>query len=405
MPNILLFLVDCLGSAALAEASRNRHVPNVQRLITSGTWFHQTVASATTTTPSVASLLTGRLPFTHGVRSLRGYKLNPGIVTLAEILREQGYYTHAETTGPLTDHTELNRGFETYIHRTENLYTEAWDPLLRRLRNLPSDRPWFCLVHMFELHEPPAVPREFRRRSFGATPYVRAMSALDRTRLAPLLDIAGSNAIVALTGDHGERVPRFSGAVRALERLSRTLGLGRFREIFERKHGHGFSVDDDLVLVPLVLAGPGVPANLVVNAPIRHIDLLPSVLDLCGIDEGKYVGPGWSVSEFFEGTGAPRPGYSEAVGVRLPDPQSWLLSVRHEGFKLVKRLDGSRTWLWKLSDVRTNRISDFPDVASRLETILKQFQEGARPDFTGEGLSDEERLEIEEHLKDLGYLD
>lgn len=404
--NILFLLIDCLRSSAVAHSSRVKVTPTIDALARRGTLFTTAVSTATTTTPSVASLLTGTLPFAHGVRSLLGYKLNPEVATLSQILRDHGYFTHAETTGPLTTHTGMHKGFESYVHRSGNLYTPHWSKMMARLDALPKARPWFCFVHMFELHEPPAVPKGFRSRRFGTTPYERSLSALDHMRLSRLVELADSNTLIVVTGDHGEIVPRLGRTIRGFEKLCRMVGLRRARSFFERRHGHGFSVHDDVTLVPFLMAGPGVPKDRIIGTTVRHIDWLPTALELAGIrDERGRQGLGTSLTDLFDVNGQDRPSYSEAVGVRLPGPESWLVSVRHRGFKLVKRVDGSRRWLWQLPDERRNRIDEFPEVAQDLELLLSSFRNNASLDSTGEGLSMREKAEVEEHLRDLGYLD
>ena len=75
----------------------------------------QAVSSASSTTPCVASLLTGTYSFVHGIRSIFGLKLNPTVPTLVETLRTAGYHTVAEVSGPLFPETGLDRGFDVII--------------------------------------------------------------------------------------------------------------------------------------------------------------------------------------------------------------------------------------------------------------------------------------------------
>src|SRR5215211_3558889 len=106
-PNVLFLMVDCLRADTLWDRERYPSMPHLDRLAERASVFTTAIAAATTTTPSVATMLTGLAPAEHGIRSLLGYKLRPGVRTLADELREAGYYTAAETTGPLFPETEL----------------------------------------------------------------------------------------------------------------------------------------------------------------------------------------------------------------------------------------------------------------------------------------------------------
>ena len=400
-PNILFVLLDCMRSRMLFDDSRGVQIPTIRGLIDSGVAFDTCIATSTTTSPSMGTLFTGTLPPVHGVRSLRGYKLNPGVATIAEVLRDHGYHTHAEATGPVVKQKAMDRGFDVFNHRDAVLYDQAyWAGLQEQMSALPGDRPWFFYLHLWELHWPRYLPRAYRRKKYGAHGYEQALSALDELKLPRLLELAGPNTIVAMTGDHGE-VPRLDRA----KKLARKLPFkGPSRWIGERS-GHGFDVIEDLVRVPLVLAGPGIPATGRVGTAVRHVDLFPTMLDLANVDDPRASqGPGSTLRPLFTGQGRDRPGYSEAVGVKI-GAENWLVSVRDGGFKLVKRAAGDGRWLWKLPDEHVDVAARYPAEVERLEAVLTDLLSGASLDSTGEDLSAEESAEVESHLRGLGYID
>ena len=116
--NILIIVVDCLGADFIYKEGM-AFTPTINKLKENGYSFLNTIASTTTTTPSFASLLTGLYPFQSGVRSHSGYSLNKDIRTIPQILRENGYNTYAEFTGPLTDKIGLSKGFDEYNFRSQ----------------------------------------------------------------------------------------------------------------------------------------------------------------------------------------------------------------------------------------------------------------------------------------------
>jgi arylsulfatase A-like enzyme len=404
-PNLLFILVDCLGSRVAFDTHPGVPTTGLDRLVREGTAFTTCVATATTTSPSVATLFTGTLPFVHGVRSLHGFKLNPEVATLAEILRDHGFTTRAEAVGPVMTSKGFGRGFDVFEHRahTTNLYDHGyWHALQSRLGELTSREPWFCYLHLWELHRPRAVPAGFRDRSSGHTSYQRALTALTATRLDRILELAGPDTLVILTGDHGE-IARFDSAIK----LARRLKLRPLSRFLSARSGHGFSVVEDLVLVPLMFSGPGVPRGVRIDTAIRHMDVLPTLLDLLAIEDprGTQI-RGESVRPLFIGAGKDRPGYSEAVGATMPGgPDRWLVSVRHDGWKYVRNAAGTQRTLWRLPDERTDRAMNHPDVVDRMEALLADLQAGGSLSATGRDLSEDESDEMEAHLRELGYIE
>jgi arylsulfatase A-like enzyme len=82
---------------------------------------------------------------------------------------------------------------------------------------------------------------------------------------------------------------------RVLAAIDASVGLQHSLVIFTSDHGeefeehglyeHGHSLHREVVQVPLVIAGPGVPAGKVVRHETRLIDLLPTVLALVGASD------------------------------------------------------------------------------------------------------------------------
>lgn len=131
--NVLFLLVDCLRADKCWGNKRTAKTPTIDSLCQKGTVFSQAISTTTTTSPSVASILTGVYPPVHGIRSLSGYKLNHRMKTLAEVFLENGYNTYAEVTGPLLPVLGLNKGFDEYKlrDRNDNLYSSWYESLLR----------------------------------------------------------------------------------------------------------------------------------------------------------------------------------------------------------------------------------------------------------------------------------
>ena len=206
--NVLFLMVDCMRADTLWDRQRYPYVPNLDALMARSTSFTEMITAATTTTPSVATLLTGRYPAEHGIRSLLGYKLQPDVKTLPEILREHGYHTVAEVTGPLFPVTGLDRGYDLYHRRERHWYLDTgWgSKIVATLAGNRLKEPWFMFLHLWELHWPRKAKGEFASAKYGDKLYQRSVAYLDSQLPRILEAIDPEQTIVALTGDHGEGI-------------------------------------------------------------------------------------------------------------------------------------------------------------------------------------------------------
>lgn len=406
-PNLLLVVVDCLREDFL-PAERTQ-TPYLDGLRERGLACTECYASATTTTPAVASLLTGTYAERNGVQSLNRGTLSPDVPTLPAVLDDHGYHTEAMVTGPLVPETGLDRGFDRYDCRAEDrsLFGDWADRATERLATLPE--PFAAVVHLWELHEDVTVPAEYDRPAYGETPYGRALSALD-PEIEALAAAVPEETLVAVVGDHGESVTyRHSPLRLALKSLRDALrsfagvdtrpvaewinqardGDGPAIDDHYIENGHGENVFDFTTNVPFVLAGPGVePAT--VTTQVRQIDVLPTLLWALGVEaetDGEAVVPD-GVEE--------RVAYMRACGASLHGERNWARAVRAEDAKYVEYPD--RDWDPGVYDLTASpreleRVDD-PDLAADLRALLPA--EGVDP-------TEAERLGIEDRLADLGY--
>jgi arylsulfatase A-like enzyme len=413
MRNILFVLVDCLRADAVWGDDRGTVTPAMDQLISRGTYFSQAISTASTTTTCVGSMLTGNYPFTHGIRTLSGHKLNSGCITLPEVLRKHGYHTYGLVTGPLSPLTGLDRGFEEYQFRTEDIYLSGdWGQALRRRFEQGAFRePWFIFLHLWEIHKPRKVLPEFDSKRFGVDPYERAVSSLD-PELGKLFELAGKDATIILHGDHGENreIVRQSLLFRFYHRLKRRLHYSvdpRFYKI-----GHSFHVYDFLVRVPLLFVGPGIfPAGKVVPDQVRQIDIFPTIADALGIA----IPPshGRSLIPLVNGESLPEaPAHVAAVGESLQGAKNWRVGLRTPEWKYVFAPQnlGIPEELYRLhADPHEfrNLAKKRPHVAKELRGKLLEIIDGTyyvNDVGDGEEMSEGERQIMEQRLKELGYL-
>jgi arylsulfatase A-like enzyme len=302
--DIIVFLVDCLRADVLERCAQRSQLPGLQRLFDGACRVQDVFSVASTTTPAVSSLLTGCYPFRHGVRTLYGYRLNPARATLPQRLRGQGYRTEAYLTGPFFQDIGLQDSFDVYEYRSREDYVHGpWGDRLAERLCTQSAQPRFVLVHFWELHFPKQVLPEFQTLD-PVRQYEGALRSLDRFFQTRLTGLDPGTATFVLTGDHGELISgsewiwlRFKhAALRALgvhSKPERIRYWRRFKQLMVDplkrrggepfKIGHGFSVMDQLVRIPLWIAAGGDERRIRVKALNSQVDIAPTIADLSGI--------------------------------------------------------------------------------------------------------------------------
>ena len=408
-PNVLVICVDCLREDHLATDAAD--TPFLDSLRERALAASEMFATATTTSPCVASLLTGTYSERNGVRSLDTGRLASGVTPLSERFNDAGYHTEAMVTGPLVEETGLQRGFDEYRYREpeESLFSDWRDTAHERVESLPE--PFAAYVHLWEIHEDVRVPKAFDAPEYGETDYARALSALDR-RIEELVAAAPENTLVAIHGDHGESITCWSSPLRLglkatrdalryyggvdtrgpVRKLNRAFA-GRGADVPDHyiEKGHGENVFDFVSNVPFLLAGPGIePAS--VDAQVRQVDVLPTLLDACGIDADPEAFDGESLlpAEDVEA----RPAYMRACGASLHRRINWARAVRADGAKYVEYPD--REWEPELYDLESDPIELNPiEDEARAAALREHIPEG--------DLDGGEHLDVEERLEQLGY--
>jgi arylsulfatase A-like enzyme len=446
-------MVDCMRADTLWDRQRYPSMPNLDALCQRASVFTHGIAAATTTTPSVATMLTGRPLAEHGIRSLLGYKLQPDIRTLAEELRDGGYYTAAEVTGPLFPETGLNRGFEHYRRRDRHWYlSTSWgDELRQTLRQRQMTEPWFLFLHIWELHWPRKA-EQFNRARYGKTLYQRSVAYFDFLLGELLKELDLDNTVVVITGDHGEGVagaidnplPIVQMGIQWSYRLTRRLPATTKKRILTlaknvilvggKKSGADQSslagprpeiaghaamcAYDYLVRIPIVFHGPGIFPAKQIDHQVRHLDIAPTILDAAGLGG---VRAGWQPSLLPMARGEEdldRPAVTEALQTMLHDPLRRLIGYRTGRYKLIYAPDNPEV-APELYDLQAdpgeqcNLALSQPELVEELRRRVESGDDegrvGAAAGASGNGSSQRMTAEEEEIIRDrleqLGYIE
>ncbi len=450
--DVVLITVDSLRYDAVAEnEAPDPALSGVSRLSADGTFFTNAFSNATITKASFLSIFSGTYPWMFG--SVEG-GFDAGRPHLAELLSEAGYTTAGFNTNPYLSTTYgYDRGFDYYMGRDTDesvdrttLSSKYW-PRIKEA--LPSTRtasfvrsaygaagerlgvqlggdpyvpaaevnaavdeylaattgPRFLWIHYMDVHTPyyphEGMPGEteskraavklfhrVNKQRADADPadlrrlerlYAGEVANLDR-RLSELLDVLeartdGGDPLVVFGSDHGE-------------------AFGSHDLVF---HPDG-ALHDELVHVPLVVAGPGFDGGPV-PTPVSNVDIVPTLLAHAGVPVPS-VCVGDSLGTVLD---APPDGRVAFAGGHGSD--TGVAMVATERYKLIRDLETGAERLYdRVADPgeTTDVLAERPDARRRLGTALTERLAVARSNETASSDVDVGD-DVKTRLRMLGY--
>ncbi|MEW5948593.1 MAG: sulfatase-like hydrolase/transferase [Thermodesulfobacteriota bacterium] len=412
--NILLLIVDCLRADRFLKMAQDEKI--IGGLMQSGCYCTQAMTTVTTTTPSVASMLTGLYPFEHGVLSLSGYKLTENCITLPQCLKDNGYNTAAFITGPLLNESGLDRGFCRYVYREESDYFSGRvrGDIVKQIKALR--RPWFVVLHLWEMHERFHAEKSLVRRGLN-----KVTSKFGR----PLYEIGPDPDDEKFTRRYDETLKKAVSAIRYIvdnldldlliilgdhgERLTEPLhpdDLQRCRMVPR----HGFHVYDYLLHIPLLFAGNDIPSG-VINTQVSTVDIFPTVLDYLSLPqaEGLTGQSLWPLMNKQERDNQDRVIFCSASGIIFKNQSDWIEGIRTPEYKYICRpySENKEESLYNLKSrsgesenvLRTTDSTTVNELRRKLSNIKMR-----RSSAETQMMDAEEDTSVMTKLKELGYI-
>ncbi len=399
--------------------------PNLNALAARGSAWSQAWAQAPSTMLSVTSMFSGRHRSNHGqlfrMGKLEDFQaLHPDITTVAEALGTVGVVSTGlvgnNVIAPLTPdpklHLAIEQGFATWEPMRDRQVVDGAVRFLHEIQ--PGDDPFLLYVHLLGPHvdnerRPGFADRHgvheqrlgratadlYRRISSGqqaADPadvsYLSALydealwhadaqlgqvlDTLDRTGLA-------DTTLVVFTSDHGEL-------------------LGDYRDPWP-VFGHGMALNETLLRVPLVLAGPGVPEGRVDDSHlVELLDLPPTVASHVGVP----IDPAWR----WEGRDL-LAGDLPAGGVAMADmggTKNRVSGIRDRSHVVLYEHSLQRTRYLLAEDERTplTALAPHHDLAHQMRVHLQTAEPPQVTEYLAQPAPEGAQLEA---LKALGYMD
>ena len=419
-PNVLLYLVDTLRSDRLgAYGNRRQLTPALDALAAESLVFEHAFAHSSWTKPSVASILTGLLPFEHGVNHRR-HRLADSFTTIAEALGKAGYSTAAFAMNPyLNESSGLQQGFDRF-DLSDDRSDVVIDRAISWLGQTESGSPFLLYVHTVEPHDPYTPPDEFRRK-FAPTVSDREIGTAKHINLLGKRKDARSEEVVAAINSLYDAEVAFSD-----QQFGSLVQELRNQDLFENtliiflsdhgeafyEHGamgHGWDLYKEVVEIPLIVRPPGGTVPKRVADPRQLIDILPTVLTYIGLAPPRELsGLSLGYSEGKGGPGTGSLGDSPVFSYMDYDGRRGVSAVLGR-WKLIEPLSDSflpqRVLLDRLSDPAEaeNLAFQYPALAGWLASLAR------KQTISLDRLEPPDEIEFDEkterQLRALGYIE
>ncbi len=390
LPNVILITIDCLRFDHLGCYGYSRNTsPNIDNLASQGALFLEAISNGGRTPDSFPSILASQLP---PIDSKEYEQIMQQSLTLAELLRDAGYQTVAFHDNPfLSRFYHYNNGFDIFednlgIEDGDNqqgikhLLSGKVDILMKmkiRLKSIfnlllfllekrnditaekltnqaisqlnTSSNSFFLWLHYMDTHHPYLPPLEYVDKVCNRH--------ISKFQLVSLY----AKQLKSLKGSYADRIKQFSPAgidtlvdlydanIRYVDDNIGVL-LNNLRDNFENtvivitadhgdafgEHdtlGHSSTLYDELLHVPLIIAGQGIKAGAVVNEPVELIDLAPTITALVGFSNVKNF-HGRNLLPVIEGN----LGIAEGIITTrlIPESQQRVISYRTTSWKYIR---------------------------------------------------------------------
>ncbi len=382
--NVIVITLDTTRADALGSYGQKRPTsPNLDRLAEQGTQFLSCTSSAPSTLPSHSSIFTGKHPHAHGARANSGHVLSDANQTLAEVLKSHGYATGAEIAAPVIGaHTQLDQGFDLYRDlkfsdvskksvtfkkgggdeiSSEIPEREASDITKHGIRFLQQhrDEKFFLWLHYFDAHQPYSPPLRYFEL-VGESDYHGEVRYIDDQigRVLGELDGLGlrDRTLIVVTADHGE-------------------GRGQHSE-----PTHVFFVYDSTMRVPLLMWGPPIPAGLKIEAPVRTIDIAPTILNLLDLPPFD-IAQGVSLLPLLTGASQDMElvGYGASIDPYTVFGTSIIRFLRVGRWKYIHKVNPELYDVIADPEELHSRASDEPEIVQAMQAQLRELIAAAPP--------------------------
>ena len=379
--NIILVSFDALQAAHVGSLGYKRNItPTIDAMAKEGINFTRNISTASWTVPASMTWFTGVYPSEHrltnkfsvfnppaGNKLSNLKELSPELVTLAEVLKENGYATGGFTgNAGVSGFFGYGQGFDQYFFE-KGKFGSMGVSIPKALDWLKENkgRKFFMFLHGYDMHgqNVPVEGFDYRFVDKGYdkkfTGSAQEQEALREEGLEKGSATLRDEDVKFWRAIYDEKIQRTDAKFKGFLNEMKTLGLmdktifvltsDHGTEFHEHKRfDHGFSLYDELIHVPLVIKLPKLKAGKVVSDQISSIDVMPTILDLLDVkvsEKLKKQMRGASLVPALKGKAVTKDVYSETDYRQYTYKRSL---ITKEGWKFIYTLENKGRELYNL---------------------------------------------------------
>lgn len=274
-PDVVLIVADGLRADLLDTGV----MPRLRRWSDRGARFASHRATANRSDWGMFALVYGRPPL-HYTATIRA-RVPPALPSL---LKRTGYATHylcgtAQMRWLMVGRFLARPYFDEVFQPPAD--GEAWErdrAAIERAQEIlaAAGGPRLLVIWLVSTHFPYSAPQSYGALEFPDDPGAVAPDQLDLRRNARPDYLRSARFLDDALGDWLQRID----LTRTLVAVTADHGESLYED---GTFSHGSRLSSAQTRVPLVVAGPGVPAGDVVTRPTGHLDLAPTLLALAGV--------------------------------------------------------------------------------------------------------------------------
>ena len=314
--NVILLIVDALRPDHLSLNGYHRKTsPNMDKIASESAVFNNAITTSPSTAPSIASMLTGLYPHSHGIRFIHRNKLDQKTTTLPEILQSHGYKTIGCNFELMVE--GLESGFDDFsllrwriankvkrtikksirwnyrIERAEES-THIAKSQIKKYRN----KKFFLYLHYTDLHWPYKTPKPFD--DMFDPNYKGNHLFNDWNDKIERGDMIFNNSLPKEEIYHA--IAHYDGSIRFIDtQIGHIINYLEEMELKDKTlliissdHGeslgehnlhfqHTLCLYEEGIKIPLIINSPSIKQRKKIEIQVASIDIMPTILDFLGI--------------------------------------------------------------------------------------------------------------------------
>jgi arylsulfatase A-like enzyme len=437
--NVILISIDTLRADHLGCYGYERDTsPHIDKLASEGALFINSFSTSPWTLPSHVSIMTSLYGIHHQVY-YSGEKIAPSVLTLADLLRKNDFFTCAFTGGGFVSaQYGFAKGFDAYYEGRGGVFHMnsaelIYDSFSNWIDNNRGKR-FFLFLHTYQPHNPYVCPHPYNTRFLDKDAKWEHVNFLGYLGGKPgiyktLPDEERKNAVGLYDGEISYLDEKLIGPL--VTKLKETSLYEKTMIIFTSDHGeeffdhkawdHGHSLYNESIRVPLIIKFPKDRFNgMKIPQTISLVDIMPTILEEIGIECPDTLIDGKSLFSILKGRESEDRTFLADIGANVLNshiPQK--ISMNKRKYKLILNKEFSqedRKFFIEPPPEKTqielfDLLNDFKEennIAEKNSALTNEILQKINEIYSQAKKGKSEKTEIDEKLKEqlkaLGYI-